>query len=282
MSGPRFIDGLDGGTIALHHLAGEEVGKPLVLCHATGFCAGAYRELARHLSGPFLVLGLDFRGHGDSSRPDDGDFSWAKMADELLLVLDELEGPTALVGHSMGAAVALLAARRRPEEVSFVYGYEPIVESGSLVREGQELIEASARRRRRFSSRAEALERYSSRPPLAFLQAAVLSDYVTHGFFETEAGEIELKCRPSDEAATYAAPGKPSPEVLGDLAVPLRLGTGDGGREIARELMAGDGELEVFQGLGHFGPLEAPGIVARAVLDFARDLSRGAPGGPDR
>jgi hypothetical protein len=60
---------------------------------------------------------FDYFGHGASS----GDFvegTISRWRDDALAVLDQIgEGPQVLVGSSMGAWIALLAARARPEKV---------------------------------------------------------------------------------------------------------------------------------------------------------------------
>jgi pimeloyl-ACP methyl ester carboxylesterase len=58
---------------------------------------------------------LDLRGHG--ALPQDAAFASTTIADlgqDVAHALDALEGPTVVVGHSMGALPALLAARQRP------------------------------------------------------------------------------------------------------------------------------------------------------------------------
>ena len=58
---------------------------------------------------------LDLRGHG--ALPQDAAFASTTIADlghDVACALDALEGPTIVVGHSMGALPALLAARQRP------------------------------------------------------------------------------------------------------------------------------------------------------------------------
>ena len=59
------------------------------------------------------VYSYDQRGHGDSSLPADGDYSWASTAADLkaFIVTMKLEGARGL-GHSAGAtAIGSLAAR---------------------------------------------------------------------------------------------------------------------------------------------------------------------------
>lgn len=266
----------DGVRVALHPLGGS--GRPLVLLHATGFCGLAYAALGRGLTREFSVHALDFRGHGDSGRPSDGRFDWGSMTDDLLAVADHLgEGPLSLFGHSLGGGVALLAARRRPAAVGPAYLYEPIVlpdDFESL--SGTELVAGARRRRASFPSRAEALWRYSRRPPLDTLQAGVLADYVEHGMHEQEDGSVRLKCRPEDEAATFGASGKPTLGALAEVRAPVVVAAGaadaaDAGWTpahvapmVARALPAG--RLEEHPTLGHLGPLENPAAVAERVL----------------
>ncbi len=58
---------------------------------------------------------VDVRGHGPL--PQDADFIHAGVSDlaqDVVAALDALDGPTVIVGHSVGALPALLAATRRP------------------------------------------------------------------------------------------------------------------------------------------------------------------------
>jgi pimeloyl-ACP methyl ester carboxylesterase len=62
------------------------------------------------------VVGIDARGHGRSGKsPDATRYGEERMADDLLTVIALLDAPAVdLVGYSMGAVVALLAASRLP------------------------------------------------------------------------------------------------------------------------------------------------------------------------
>ncbi len=81
----------------------------------TGTKATALADWARARDRSYLRF--DYFGHGQSSgRFVDGTIS--RWCDNALSVLDELcEGPQILVGSSMGAWIALLAALARPEQV---------------------------------------------------------------------------------------------------------------------------------------------------------------------
>lgn len=72
------------------------------------------------------VASLDLRGHGDSDLGFDalGDEA---TASDLIALVEELGGPAVLVGTSMGAPSALIAAAERPELVSGLVLLSPFV-----------------------------------------------------------------------------------------------------------------------------------------------------------
>lgn len=277
----------DGVELELHDFGGR--GAPLLLAHATGFCAGAYLPLASFLGRHFRVWALDFRGHGSSTRPADGDFDWGGMADDVLACVDVLGlDRVAAFGHSMGGAALLLAELDRPGLLTAAWLYEPIVVPADLSGragggdepEGSRLAESAARRRPRFASRAEAFARYASRPPLGAFRADALAAYVEHGFHALADGTVALRCSPQDESATFAAPGKPVPEQLVSITVPVTFAKGardpqPGPATFAAAAHAAlrGSKLRTYGHLGHFGPFQDPQTIAE---DVAADL--GVPG----
>jgi pimeloyl-ACP methyl ester carboxylesterase len=85
------------------------------------------RTLARH--GRRVVL-YDARGHGGSSPPAGGDYSYAALSGDLELVMDALEIERAvLIGASMGAHTAVRFALEQPQRVAGLTivtpGYDP-------------------------------------------------------------------------------------------------------------------------------------------------------------
>lgn len=74
--------------------------------------------LAGVLAGGRRVAAIDFRGRGDSPATEPGSYGWEAHARDALFVAGELGGdPLALVGHSMGAYVAMQAAALVPGAV---------------------------------------------------------------------------------------------------------------------------------------------------------------------
>ena len=127
-------------------LAYEERGEgaPVLLVHGTG--------LDRHLWDDVPVEGraiaYDRRAHGESGAPEPYTAtSVEEQAEDAALLLSE---PGVVVGHSLGALVALDLMRRRPELVTRAVVVEPpllwLVEGGSeAVAELREAVEEGAR-----------------------------------------------------------------------------------------------------------------------------------------
>jgi pimeloyl-ACP methyl ester carboxylesterase len=268
------VPSADGVEIEVHDLGGD--GEPLLICHATGFCGMAYEPLAAALRPHHRVWAVDFRAHGDSTAPDDGDLSWAGAASDVLAAVDAIgESSVHVVGHSMGGSAALLAELRRPGVLRSAYLFEPIILPGDSVNPGgpNDLAGSARKRREVFPSRAEALRRYASRPPLDVFRADTLYAYVEHGFEDLPDGTVRLKCRAEDEARTFEAEGKATVERIRGLTVPatIAIGSTDRGWTPAMfgpaivEALA-NARLVAYRHLGHFGPLQDPDSVAEDIL----------------
>lgn len=110
------------------HAFYREAGSgPVVVClHASGSSSRQWLPLMEYLEPRYHVIALDSYGSGKSP-------AWrAKrrltLRDEVALlepVLDRAHGPVMLVGHSYGAAVALIAALEHPGKVHALALYEP-------------------------------------------------------------------------------------------------------------------------------------------------------------
>jgi pimeloyl-ACP methyl ester carboxylesterase len=86
-------------------------GQPVVLIHGLGGRQRAWDGIASELTGMFRVVTYDQRGHGESGHS--LDYSWATRVGDLAALLLELDlHDVLLVGHSLGAGVALEVANR--------------------------------------------------------------------------------------------------------------------------------------------------------------------------
>jgi 3-oxoadipate enol-lactonase len=113
-----------GGIRLAYRESGPPSAPPLVLLHALGESSGDWAQVTAALSGSWHVYVPDLRGHGRSDWP--GRYTLALLRDDVIAFLDALELPeVALIGHSMGGAVAYLLAMRQPERVRRLVLEEP-------------------------------------------------------------------------------------------------------------------------------------------------------------
>ena len=102
-------------------------GPLIVLVPGMGDLRAGYRYLAPALrAAGYRVACTDLRGHGDSDTtfPSYGD---EETAADVVALITELGGPAVVVGNSMGAGSAVLAAAQRPELVSGLVLVGPFV-----------------------------------------------------------------------------------------------------------------------------------------------------------
>ena len=99
-------------------LHGPPDAPPLVLVHGFGASNHSWRKWVPDLSRDHRLLLVEMMGFGRSATPEGGDYSPLAQAGHLVERLRHLRGPVApvLVGHSLGAAVILLAALRLQDE----------------------------------------------------------------------------------------------------------------------------------------------------------------------
>ncbi|HVE91844.1 MAG TPA: alpha/beta hydrolase [Actinomycetota bacterium] len=109
----------DDGLELAYAESGRLDGRPLVLLHGLSGSSGAWASTAGAVAPRFRVLAVDQRGHGESGRTDDPlDFTLERLVLDVFNVSDALQAsPIVLVGHGIGATVAMLAALEDPDRV---------------------------------------------------------------------------------------------------------------------------------------------------------------------
>jgi pimeloyl-ACP methyl ester carboxylesterase len=103
------------GEHVSYRACGEE-GPLIVLLHGISGSSATWEPVLPLLGGSARVLAPDLLGHGDSAKPQTGDYSlgsWAAGVRDLLVALGH-ERAT-IVGHSLGGGVAMQFAYQFPE-----------------------------------------------------------------------------------------------------------------------------------------------------------------------
>ena len=92
--------------------------EPVLALHGITAQHRVFNAMARYLDHPDGMVALDLRGRGDSAKPPSGNYGLDKHAEDAIRILDHLgvEQGT-IVGHSMGAFVALHAALTYPDRI---------------------------------------------------------------------------------------------------------------------------------------------------------------------
>ena len=88
---------------------------PLLIAHGLYGSGRNWRVIARRLSDTRPVVTVDMRNHGESPRFDS--HSYSDMASDLAEVIDSLEVPCDVCGHSMGGKAAMALALLHPEKL---------------------------------------------------------------------------------------------------------------------------------------------------------------------
>lgn len=119
----------DGVRIAFRRMAARmrDGRAPAVLLHGLASNLTRWSEFVEHtsLADQRSLIRVDLRGHGDS--PTRGRISLELWCDDLLALLDAVDASRAvLIGHSLGAQVALACAARAPGRVAALVLIDPV------------------------------------------------------------------------------------------------------------------------------------------------------------
>jgi pimeloyl-ACP methyl ester carboxylesterase len=182
------------------------VGAPVVVAiHGITANAWSFGTVAEHLDGELVMVAVDLRGRGASSDAPPP-YGIRSHADDIAAVIARLgAAPAVIVGHSMGAHVALMCAERHPEAVAglvLVDGGPPLpVDPGKTADEALDglLGPAIARLRKVWPDRVTYHAMWTTHPAFAEgltpeMERYVLSDLVPcDGGFHSNVSEEAVR-----------------------------------------------------------------------------------------
>jgi pimeloyl-ACP methyl ester carboxylesterase len=277
--------------------AGDAQAEPALFVHGLGGSAHNWTDLAGVLRNHLAIEALDLPGHGHSGPPPGNNYSPEAHARTVIAYLEQSgRGPVHLAGNSMGGAISVLVAARRPDLVRTLTLISPAVpdnrirafplkndpRAALLVVPG--IGEATMRLynaryplekrvagtialcfadRRRYPEQRllEAIEEARARETLPWAGAAMLRSMrglAGAQFLRNRVGWSTLR---RIQAPTLVLWGDTDRLVAPDLAPYVAAAIPDS-------------RLAVFENVGHTAMMEVPERTARAVLALVEDSAR--------
>lgn len=265
------VASVDGTRIA-YHRTGD--GPPLVLVHGT---AGNHTrwelfDVRPRLAEHTTVYAMDRRGHGESG--DTGEYALEREFEDVASLVDAIDEPVHLLGHSFGG-LCVLEATLRTDNLRSLIMYEPAGpwEAGQLYTE----------------------ETYEE---LAALVEAGKNEQALLLFFRKvvnvpESQIDDLRAAPNWSARVKEAPTLPreyqapvsyvfEPERFADMTTPTLLLLGsespEWAKDMTQELNATlpNSRISVLDGQGHLAMNTAPALFVDEVLTFIHNPTTGA------
>lgn len=244
---------------------------PLVVClPAMGELRSSYRHLSPLLvASGFRVACLDLRGHGDSDSTFTS-YDDEALASDTLALVEELGGPAYVVGNSMGAGAAVIAAADRPDAVLGLVLLGPFVRNPPVGRVGALLYRLMLTRP------------WGPAAFMAYYPKWTPGEKPT-GYDEHRAA-VAASLRRAGHWKAFARTARtshaPAQARLGDVRAPavVVMGTDDVDWKDPAAEAAWVGErlgasVLMAPGVGHYPQAQAPRLVADAVKRLAgRDL----------
>ena len=257
----------NGAQIAYLERAGSEV--PLILLHGITDDASTYEPLLPDISARAHIFAMDFRGHGESSKPDSL-YDTEAYADDVRHFIREVVGePVLLGGHSLGGVVAVQVAATAPDllrgllledpPLYFVNDLDPIYQTlfENMVVMARSLQDGSTSRNEWFDIMAKAPDPYTGRPGLETMGEEGIRQ------------RLDSIARMKPKALQDALAGSlewDSDAVLGQVQCPLAMIVGNSGlgavitAEEARRAAGAvrDGQVLEVNNVGHLIHFQQP------------------------
>jgi pimeloyl-ACP methyl ester carboxylesterase len=249
-------------------------GPLLVLVPGMGDLRGGYRFLAPALrAAGYRVACTDLRGHGDS------DTTFAAYGDEetagdTIALIEQLGGPAVVIGNSMAAAAAVIAAAQRPELVAGLVLVGPFVRNGRTSAPQRLLMRvAMARPWAAMTWKAYLPKLYAGRRPSDF------ADY---------RGQVVASLRRPGYAAAFSLTTRtdhtPAEQRLSEVSAPTLVIMGERDPDFpdprAEAQWIADtlhGQLVMVPEAGHYPQSQQPEATADGVLPFLQTINSPEP-----
>jgi pimeloyl-ACP methyl ester carboxylesterase len=248
-------------------------GPLVVLVPGMGDLRAAYRFLAPALrEAGYRVACTDLRGHGDSDTTFTS-YGDVETARDVIALVDELGCPAVIVGNSMGAGSAVIAAAQRPDLVSGLVLIGPFVRNGNVSTLQRLLLRVvMARTWAATSWKAYMPKLYAGQRPTDFddYRALVVAQLRRPGY--ARAFSLTTRTSHDESEGCLTAVSAPTLVLMGDKDPDFPDPTAEADW-IGHALSA---EVVIVPEAGHYPQSQRPDVTTNAVLRFLGSLDNRA------
>ena len=248
-------------------------GPLVVLVPGMGDLRSAYRFLAPALRQEgHRVACTDLRGHGESDTTFTS-YGDVETADDIIALIEELEGPAVVVGNSMGAGAAAYAAAERPDLISGLVLVGPFVRNGKTTAMQRVLLRvAMARPWAAMSWNSYLPKLYKGQLPVDFdeYRRTIVASLRRPGY----AKSFSLTTR-TDHAMAESR--------LGEVAAPTMVVMGELDPDFPDPHAEAEwishtlhGSVVMVPDAGHYPQSQQPDITTKSVLSFLEEVDHRA------
>jgi pimeloyl-ACP methyl ester carboxylesterase/quercetin dioxygenase-like cupin family protein len=253
------------------HVESVGEGVPVVLIHGLGLSGAIWNRVRDSLGPGYRLVMIDLRGAGGTHELVQKELSLEQWATDLgaLLAALEIERPV-LVGHSLGASIALKYALEQPGDVGALV---LIGVDANLSNLAPRML-TSAERIEAIGMEAWVAEFWSANPPFSDVSLQrdpeILEEYRSL-LLRNDAADYVRQCRAIAAAESLG-------DRLGRLTQPALVLVGgsddrtppEHGRRLASSL--GNARVVELADVGHTAPLEAPAETSVAIRAFLEEF----------
>ncbi|MCY4726009.1 alpha/beta hydrolase [Nocardioides sp. STR2] len=231
----------------------------MLLLHGLGATGAVWRGVLDHARMPSAAP--DLPGHGTAAWA--APYSFARHAEAVLPLLDDLDDPVPVVGHSMGGVVALVLAALAPDRVTRVVGLG--IKVAWPPEDAARALAVAERPVATYDTREAAVDRFLRVSGLAGLVPA--DDPLVDGaVVDREAAGEGSGWRLAQDPRTFGVGVPDMAGLLSAVACPVVLARGEHDPMVSHEELAGlVPDPVTLPGLGHNAHVEDPAAVLGLV-----------------
>jgi len=257
-------------------------GQRIVLAHANGYPPGCYRQFIERLTPHFSVQGYRHRALWSSVSPAHTD-TWHNFSDDLITTLEATQfDPVWMMGHSMGGAISVLAASKRPDLFKGLILVDPVFMGTRAVLAmyltprsmlaKTPVVRKTLGRPDLWDTRQEAFDFHRAKRPYQGFSDEALWDFIHSGTGLTEGGKYGLAYSKHWEAHVYQSVPWVWPKLY-KIKLPVLGLRGEQTYVLSQKHWYRWGRIQPQARLiecpgGHLLPMEKPESTARAVLEY--------------